>query len=71
MYFVRGAENSTRGKKYFLLGRGNISSPSDFVMGETLFHDTGAIIGHKRQGIQILVRFHAWEGEGLPPVPGP
>jgi len=28
MYFVRGgAENSTRGRKYFLLGRENISSP--------------------------------------------
>jgi len=26
MYFVRGAENSTRGRKYFFLGRGNISS---------------------------------------------
>jgi len=23
--------------KYFLLGRGNISSPGDFVMGDTLF----------------------------------
>jgi len=27
MYFMRGAENNTRGRKYFLLGRGNISSP--------------------------------------------
>jgi len=34
MYFVRGgAKISTRG--------GNISSPGDFVMGETLFRDTG------------------------------
>jgi len=41
MYFVRGAGNSTRGMKYFLLGRGNISSPGDFVMGEALFCDTG------------------------------
>jgi len=35
MYFVRGVGNSTRGRKYFLLGRGNISSPGDSVMGET------------------------------------
>jgi len=28
VYFVRGgAENCTRGRKYFLPGRGNISSP--------------------------------------------
>jgi len=27
MYFMRGAGNSTRGRKYFLLRRGNISSP--------------------------------------------
>jgi len=38
---VRGAENRTRRRKYFCPGRGNISSPSDFVMGETLFCDTG------------------------------
>jgi len=50
MYFVREAENSTRGRKYFLLGRANISSPGDFVMGKTLFGDTGTATictGHK------------------------
>jgi len=42
--FREGAGNSTRGMKYFLLGRGNIPSPrngGDSVMGETLFRDTG------------------------------
>jgi len=38
MYFVRGAKNSTRGRKYLRLGRGNISSPrllcngGDFIL---------------------------------------
>jgi len=34
--FREGAENSTRGRKYFLLERGNIP-PSDFVMGRLYF----------------------------------
>jgi len=37
MYFMRGEENSTRGRKYFLSPGGNISSPGDFITGETLF----------------------------------
>jgi len=40
VYFVRGAENSTRGRKDFIRGRRNISFPGDFVMGETLIRDT-------------------------------
>jgi len=39
--FREGGINSTRGRKYFLWGRGNISSPGDFVIGETIFRDTG------------------------------
>jgi len=31
-------------------------------MGETLFRDTGAMIGRKSQIIQILKRFHTWGG---------
>jgi len=31
-------------------------------MGETVSRDTGAMIGRKRQGIQILKRLDAWGG---------
>jgi len=39
--FREGGGNSTWERKYFLMGRGNISSPGGFVTGETLFRDTG------------------------------
>jgi len=55
-----GARNSTRGRKYFLLGRGNISSPGDSVMGETLFRDIGGCIT-TRHSMSTTMQLESWK----------
>jgi len=37
------------GEEVFPPGKGNISSPDDFVMGETLFRDTRSYVFLQRQ----------------------